>query len=536
MIGLAEGGRARLVINADDFGLSAGVNRGILAAHAAGAVTSTSLIANLPSFEDAVRSSRAAPDLAIGLHLNLTAGAPVAPVALVPSLVDAETGRFHALPGLAARALAGRIDPGDVTLECRAQLARLREHGVAVRHLDSHRHVHVLPGIWEGVRRAAEDAGIRSVRLPFDAAATPAYPRAFAEHVALRAAHRWAGGTGYRPEADHFRGGVLYPQRRFKERLLRVLDRLRTGLTELMVHPGYADPDVALWDGYTWEREEELTALLDAEVRARLEKGDIELTTFGRGTAVLPPRAPAVPRISLVIPAYNEARYLPRLLDSVAVARRRYSADPDAVEVIVSDNLSTDRTADVARSRGATVVKAPRRVIAAVRNSGAAAATGDLFVFVDADSIVHPDTFSRVADALASAQVVGGATGVTMDRWSPGIAVTYALLEAWCWVSGFDTGVLFCRRETFEAIGGFPEHLTFAEDLAFYAGLKRVGRARGQRFVRLRGVRTVTSTRKFDQFGDWGWPLANARVLWYALVRSPRIRSLVERHWYRVRP
>jgi hypothetical protein len=123
-----------------------------------------------------------------------------------------------------------------------------------------------------------------------------------------------------------------------------------------------------------------------------------------------------------------------------------------------------------------------------------------------------------------------------MDRWSVGIGVTHALLEAWCWVSGWDTGVLFCRREGFDTIGGFPEHLLFAEDLAFYSGLRRLGRARGQRFVRLRGVRTVTSTRKFDQFGDWGWPLANARVLWCSVMRSPRQRALVERHWYRVRP
>src|SRR4029077_12927030 len=120
--------------------------------------------------------------------------------------------------------------------------------------------------------------------------------------------------------------------------------------------------------------------------------------------------------------------------------------------------------------------------------------------------------------------------------WSAGIALTYAVLEAWCWVSGWDTGVLFCGREAFQAVGGFPEDLLFAEDLAFYSALRRLGRARRKRFVRLPGVRTVTSTRKFDQFGDWGWPVANAKVLWFSLIHSPRARALVERHWYRVRP
>lgn len=530
---IGEGRRARLVINADDFGLSTGVNRGIFAAHAAGTVTSTSLLANLPAFDDAVRAAKAAPTLGIGLHFNLTAGSPVLPGDHVTSLVNPATGAFHGLPGLAARALAGRVNPAEVARECDAQLARLRDHGLTVTHLDSHRHVHVLPGIWDAVVGTAQRAGIRTVRLPFDAAATAAHPRAFVERVALRAAYRWAGGNGYRPAADHFRGGMLYPQYRFKERLLRVLDHLDPGLTELMVHPGYLDPEIGAWDGYTWQREAELAALLDPDVRTRLAAGDIELTVFGAVPHRAAPRA--VPRISIIVPAYNESRYLPRLLKSIDVARDRYAAGRDAVEVIVADNASTDGTIEAARAHGARVVSESRRVIAAVRNAGAAAATGDILVFVDADSVIHPETFTRVVRALSSEKIVGGATGVTMDRWSTGIAVSYALLEAWCWVSGWDTGVLFCRREGFDTVGGFPEHLLFAEDLAFYSGLRRLGRARGQRFVRLRGVRTVTSTRKFDQFGDWGWPAANAKVLWWALIHSPRERALVERHWYRVR-
>jgi len=534
--GLGEGRHARLVINADDFGLSLGVNRGILAAHAAGTVTSTSIMTNLPAFEDAVQGARSAPNLGIGLHFNLTIGPPLTPAERIPSLANPATGRFHGLSGLVARALCGQIPPAEVATECRAQLARLRDHGVTVTHLDSHRHVHVLPGIWNAVSAVAEAVGIHNVRLPFDADAwTLAHPRALAEQVALRTAYRWARGNGYRPEADHFRGGMLYPQHRFKERLLAVLDHLDAGLTELMVHPGYAGPDLAEWDGYTWEREAELTALLDPDVRVRLGAGDIELARFGRCVSARSP-APAMPRVSVIVPAYNESRYLPRLLESIQVAGRRYSPDPRAVEIVVSDNLSNDGTADVAREHGARVVTQPRRVIGAVRNAGAAVATGDILVFVDADSIVHPETFARVAAAMRSKTVVGGATGVTMDRWSAGIALTYAMLEAWCWLSGWDTGVLFCRRETFHEVGGFPENLLFAEDLAFYSALRRLGRARRQRFVRLAGVRTVTSTRKFDQFGDWGWPLANAKVLWYSLVHSPRARALVERHWYRVRP
>jgi predicted glycoside hydrolase/deacetylase ChbG (UPF0249 family) len=258
-------------------------------------------LANLPAFDDAVQRAGAVPTLGVGLHFNLTAGSPVLPRMQVASLVNPATGVFHSLPQLAARAFAGRVDPAEVARECQAQLSRLRAHGIRVTHLDSHRHVHVLPGIWEAVLHTARQGGVRNVRLPFDAAATAAHPRAFLERVVLRAAYRWAGGNGYRPATDHFRGGVLYPQYRFKERLLRVLDRLDPGLTELMVHPGYVDPDVAAWDGYTWQREEELAALLDADVCARLAAGDIELSTFGAVGHRAPRRA--VPRISIVVPA-----------------------------------------------------------------------------------------------------------------------------------------------------------------------------------------------------------------------------------------
>jgi len=125
--------------------------------------------------------------------------------------------------------------------------------------------------------------------------------------------------------------------------------------------------------------------------------------------------------ISLVIPAYNEARFLPRLLTSLAVARDRYRAAGGSVEVIVADNLSTDDTAQVAAAGGARVVRVEQRRIAAARNGGAAAARGRILAFLDADTVrVHPDTFAAVATALADPLVVGGATGCTLERWSAG--------------------------------------------------------------------------------------------------------------------
>src|SRR5947199_9849980 len=156
----------RLVVNADDFGLSTGVNRGILEAHAAGVVSSVSVLVNAPGWPDALRRLRdlgPAPGLGVGLHLNLTMGRPVS---WGGSLADARTGRFHTLRALVARAFAGRLDPGDVAIQCAAQLARLRNAGLVVTHLDSPRHLHVLPGAWGAVAETARAAGVPVLRGP----------------------------------------------------------------------------------------------------------------------------------------------------------------------------------------------------------------------------------------------------------------------------------------------------------------------------------------------------------------------------------
>jgi len=235
--------------------------------------------------------------------------------------------------------------------------------------------------------------------------------------------------------------------------------------------------------------------------------------------------------ISLVVPAYNEARYLPRLLDSVEVARRAYRGAQGDTEVVVADNGSTDGTAAVAAARGCRVVPAVPRSIGATRNAGARAARGDILAFVDADSRIHPETFNAIAARLASERVIGGATGVTMERWSLGIAATYAVLAALVLITGFDTGVVFCRRADFEAAGGYDERLRFAEDVAFLVALWRLGRRTHRRLVRARRAKAVASTRKFDEHGDWHY----YGFFWKAFVHlfgAGDIDAVAERYWY----
>jgi predicted glycoside hydrolase/deacetylase ChbG (UPF0249 family) len=272
----------RLVVNADDFGLSTGVNRGILEAHAAGVVSSVSVLVNAPGWTDAVRRLRdlGPSGLGVGLHFNLTMGRPVS---WGGSLCDAGTGRFHALGALVARACAGRLDPGDIAIECAAQIARLKNAGFVVTHLDSHRHVHILPGVWGPVAETARHAGVPVLRVPLEPwSVNPVNWRASLKKAALRLAWRVSSGASApldRP--DRFVGISLQGSRSFLARLLTVLDRLPPGTTELMVHPGYADGDLAAWDGYTAPRARELAALTRPEVRERFQAGRFRLIHFG---------------------------------------------------------------------------------------------------------------------------------------------------------------------------------------------------------------------------------------------------------------
>ena len=158
----------QLIVNADDFGLTNQVNRGILEAHRHGIVTSATLMANGEAFESAVEIARHAPDLGVGIHLNLTQGIPVSPAHTIRTLVD-KRGRLYLSPGRLWRGVVTRqVSLDDIHTELRAQIAKVRRAGISPTHLDGHKHVHVLPGISKVVIRLAGDFGIRSVRSPVD--------------------------------------------------------------------------------------------------------------------------------------------------------------------------------------------------------------------------------------------------------------------------------------------------------------------------------------------------------------------------------
>lgn len=239
-------------------------------------------------------------------------------------------------------------------------------------------------------------------------------------------------------------------------------------------------------------------------------------------------------RFSFVIPAFNEERYLPRLLDSIDVARDRWRDGRDDVEVIVGDNASTDRTAAIAQERGARVAHVEQRVIGAARNGGAAIARGNVLLFVDADMRVHPETLN-VIDAAFTDRVVAGTTGITPERWSLGFALTYAVIVPMVWAMAMDTGVVFCRRADFETIGGYDSSRLFAEDVDFLFRLRRLGRKRGQKLTRARSAKAIASLRKFDEHGDWHYFTMMGRALSAAIFGGKQLRDFADWYWYKPR-
>ena len=276
----------RLIVNADDFGLHAAVNRGILTAHTEGIVSSTSLMAGGAAFDDAVRIAKQCPQLGVGVHLTLVGASPLLPVAEVSSLLD-EAGDFYgSYPLFIKRFLRGKIRLAEVERELAAQIDRIRMAGIQPSHLDSHQHLHVLPGIGGIVLDLARRFSIRAIRIPAEPVAfigaTPATVGRLVGRGGLTMLanlfRQHAAAAGIRT-SDHF-FGMLAGGQLTEPAILAILRRLPPGDSELMTHPGFADESLAdafRWD-YQWDAERQ--ALTAPAVRALLAERQIRLISF----------------------------------------------------------------------------------------------------------------------------------------------------------------------------------------------------------------------------------------------------------------
>ena len=206
------------------------------------------------------------------------------------------------------------------------------------------------------------------------------------------------------------------------------------------------------------------------------------------------------PRFSIVVPAHNEEALLGRGLEAIEGAVR---ASGSTAEIIVVANRCVDRTEAIARASGAIVLQDTSRSIAAIRNAGVRASTGEVVVTIDADNLLHERALMEVNRLIEAGDSVGGGCDFVPERSSVGLAATSAVLRLAMKIGRLGGVMYWCRRSDFDAIGGFDESRSCAEDLDFAYRLRRHGRSTGRGFANLRGVPVIVSCRKFDSFGDW---------------------------------
>jgi hopanoid biosynthesis associated protein HpnK len=278
-----------LIVNGDDFGLTPGINAGVLHAHTRGILTSASLFANAPATDDAIAVALRTSTLSVGCHLTLVDGFPLSAASEVPTL--AQGGRFRRTWSEFIRdAVLGRIRLHEIEREVTAQVQRLTEAGVRVTHLDSHKHVHAYPPIFALVARVARRCGIRTVRVPYE---TPAFAilRRYARHGVARnqalanlALGPWATRDRRLLDLHGLPPSPLFIGRALtgvftRKALHALLESVPEGTSELMMHPGYQDAALSqVPTRLRQQRETEVALLTDPATRAVVARAGLSLT------------------------------------------------------------------------------------------------------------------------------------------------------------------------------------------------------------------------------------------------------------------
>jgi hopanoid biosynthesis associated protein HpnK len=281
----------RLIINADDFGLTSGVNRAIVEANRSGVLTSATMMANAHSFEEAASLAKRRPELKTGCHVVLIDGEPVSHD--LNSLTNGSSrSRFRAsFKDFALAAVRGRLSAEEIQRESEAQIRKIQATGLTLTHVDSHKHTHMFPHVLRPVLRAARACGIRAVRNPFEPLRSWPGGVLGAPSLWMRCAAVLAFG---RFAAEFMRAvkeegmvatdgtvGIAATGKLDQKMVLAILKRLPEGTWELVCHPGYADAELRnAGTRLTGSREIELGALTSAETKEALARQKIELISY----------------------------------------------------------------------------------------------------------------------------------------------------------------------------------------------------------------------------------------------------------------
>jgi hopanoid biosynthesis associated protein HpnK len=280
----------RLIINADDFGLTSGVNRAIAEANRSGVLTSATIMANARAFTEAASLAQAQPALKTGCHVVLIDGEPVS--SNLASLTNGSSRFRISLKEFALAAVRRRLSAEEIQREAEAQIRKIQSLGITLTHIDSHKHTHMFPHVLRPLLRAARACGIRAIRNPFEPLRTwPGGMLLVAPALWLRC----AGVMTFQMFAAEFRRalkeegmvstdgtvGIAATGKLDQKMLLSILSGLPEGTWELVCHPGYSDADLrGAGTRLTASREVELSALTSAETKEALARQKIELISY----------------------------------------------------------------------------------------------------------------------------------------------------------------------------------------------------------------------------------------------------------------
>jgi hopanoid biosynthesis associated protein HpnK len=279
----------RLIINADDFGLTSGVNRGILHAHVNGIVTSSTLMACGARFDEAVGLASKTPKLSVGCHVVLVDGFPTRRDVNASSLTVTNNGATpcfrESLLSFAGLAIAGRLDEAEIENEITAQIKKLQAAGIHVSHLDSHKHTHMFPVVFRAALRAGKNCGVHAIRNPFE-------PLLFASGGNWKRRFQLGVLRGYRAKfrEELAESGLVTPDGCIGivatsglklKTFSSLIENLPEGTWELVSHPGYNDAELGqVKTRLRHSREQELAILTSPEAKELLKREEIQLISY----------------------------------------------------------------------------------------------------------------------------------------------------------------------------------------------------------------------------------------------------------------
>ena len=277
----------QLIINADDFGLHPLINKGIIKGHSEGIITSTSLMPSAPYFDEAVQLAKANPSLGVGIHLTLVGGVKPACTSGVNSLLTADGVFAEDYTVFAKKWYTGSIKKNELVKELETQIEKVLAAGIKPTHIDSHQHMHVLPGIAGIVVRLCEKYGIKKIRMPGE---NIFWSGGFKAGIGRKIGRDGLSFCAMLAKGKAQSAGLVYPQHFFgmlaggnlnAELVKNILLNLPEGTSEIMTHPGLDNAELVkhfTW-GYHWQ--DELGAFLSAENKEIVREHGIKLINFG---------------------------------------------------------------------------------------------------------------------------------------------------------------------------------------------------------------------------------------------------------------